>query len=147
MQGSEHRDDEHSTPVEDPRPRLRWRFIASVLLIAFLVGVMLGRLFDPPRLRIEDAEPWEQGLQLWFNREPQALSEHVNGALVYRFDDAYGRVRDGQLSLPMGLVNWRIERDGRDLLLVLISPRPLDGEWRGAPEDGRWRVRLALRPE
>nr|WP_322942056.1 hypothetical protein [Pseudomonas sp. s4] len=42
-------------------------------------------------------------------------------------------------------MNWRIERDGRDLLLVLVSPRPLDGEWRGAQEDGRWRAHLLLR--
>lgn len=121
--------------------------MASVMLIAFLVGVMLGRLFEPPRIHIEDVEPWEQGLQLWLNREPQARVEHVDGALVYRYEDAYGRVRDGQLKLPLGLVNWRVERDGRDLLLVLVSPRPLDGEWRGAQEDGRWRARLALRPQ
>lgn len=120
--------------------------MASVMLIAFLVGSMIGRAFDPPRLRIEQVEPWEQGVQLWFNREPQALAEHADGALRYRFEDAYGRVREGRLSLPLGLVNWRVERDGRDLLLVLVSPRPLDGEWRGAEEDGRWRVQLALRP-
>lgn len=117
------------------------------MLLAFLIGVMIGRVFEPPRLRIEDAEPWAQGLQLWFNREPPQQAEHVEGALVYRYEDAYGRVRDGQLKLPLGLVNWRIERDGRDLLLVLVSPRPLDGEWRGTKVDGRWRARLVLRPE
>ena len=121
--------------------------MASVMLIAFLVGLMLGRLCDPPRLHIEEIEPWEQGLQLSLNREPQAQSEHIDGALVYRYEDAYGRVRAGQLQLPLGLVNWRLERDGRDLLLVLVSARPLDGEWRGAWEDGRWRARLALRPK
>ena len=121
--------------------------MASVMLIAFLVGLMLGRLFDPPRLHIEAVEPWEQGLQLWLNREPQAQAEHVDGALVYRYEDVYGKVRDGQLKLPLGLVNWRVKRDGRDLLLVLVSPRPLDGEWRGAQVDGRWRARLALRPK
>ena len=117
------------------------------MLLAFLIGVMIGRVFDPPRLRIEDAEPWAQGLQLWFNREPPQQAEHVDGALVYRYEDAYGRVRDGQLKLPLGLVNWRIERDGRDLLLVLVSPRPLSGEWRGTKVDERWRARLVLRPE
>lgn len=126
---------------------MRWRFVASVMLIAFLVGVMIGRVFDPPRLRIEDVEPWEQGLQVWFNREPPQQAEHVEGALVYRYGDAYGRVRDGQLKLPLGLVNWRIERDGRDLLLVLVSPRPLNGEWRASEVDGRWRARLVLRTQ
>ncbi|UTH31354.1 hypothetical protein [Ectopseudomonas hydrolytica] len=147
MQGSEHRDDRHSTPVEDPRPRLRWRFVGSVMLIAFLVGMMLGRLFDPPPLRIEDVEPWAEGLQLLFNREPQAHAEPFGGALVYRYENAYGREREGQLNLALGLVNWRVQRDGRDLLLVLVSPRPLAGQWHGAQEDGRWRARLALRPE
>lgn len=117
------------------------------MLIAFLVGMMIGRVFDPPRLRVEDAGPWEQGLQLWFNREPQALTEHADGVLRYRFEAAYGRVREGRLRLPLGLVNWRIERDGRDLLLVLISPRPLGAEWGGTEVDGRWRVQLTLRPE
>ncbi|MGP0173070.1 hypothetical protein ACSVIJ_14440 [Pseudomonas sp. NCHU5208] len=147
MQHSEHWDGRHSTPPEDPRPRLRWRFVASIMLTAFLVGVMIGRVFDPPRLRVEAAEPWAQGLQLWFNRAPEAQAEPVDGALRYRFEDAYGRVREGQLKLPLGMVNWRIERDGRDLLLVLISPRPLSGEWRGSEVDGRWRVQLTLRPE
>jgi len=45
------------------------------MLLAFLIGVMIGRVFDPPRLRIEDAEPWAQGLQLWFNREPPQQAE------------------------------------------------------------------------
>jgi hypothetical protein len=147
MQHSEHWDERHSTPPEDPRPRLRWRFMASVVLIAFLAGVMLGRLFEPPRLHIEAVEPWERGLQLWFNREPEAQVERLDGALVYRYEDVYGRVTDGQLRLPSGLVNWRLQRDGRDLLLVLVSPRPLDGEWHAAREDGRWRARLTLRPE
>ncbi|ERI53334.1 hypothetical protein EA796_18595 [Pseudomonas sp. AOB-7] len=147
MQGSERRDDGHSTPVEDPRPRIRWRFMASLALLAFLLGSMLGRLFEPAPLRIEDAEPWAAGLQVWFNREPEALAEHVQGALSYRFVDAYGRERQGRLDLDGTPVNWRIQREGRDLRLMLVAARPLGGEWRGAEVDGRWRVRLTLRRE
>lgn len=121
--------------------------MASLALLAFLVGVMLGRLFEPAPLRIEGAEPWAGGLEIHFNREPEVFSEHFDGALIYRFVDAYGREREGRLDLGGGLVNWRIQRDGRDLRLILVAARPLGGEWRGAAEGGRWRVRLALRPE
>ena len=121
--------------------------MASLALLAFLLGMMLGRLFEPAPLRIEAGEPWADGLQIWFNREPQALAEHSQGTLVYRFVNAYGRERHGRLDLGGTPVNWRIERDGRDLRLVLVATRPLGGQWRGAKVDGRWRVRLTLRRE
>lgn len=121
--------------------------MASVALLAFLVGLMLGRLFDPAPLRIEGAEPWSDGLLIDFNREPEVLVEHFDGALAYRFENSFGREREGRIQLQGNPVNWRIQRDGRDLLLILVAARPMGGEWRGGDEDGRWRVRLALRPE
>lgn len=121
--------------------------MASLALLAFLLGSLLGRLFEPAPLRIEGAEPLAAGLQVWFNREPQALEEHLQGALSYRFVDAYGRERQGRLDLGGTPVNWRIQREGRDLRLLLVATRPLGGEWRGADVDGRWRVRLTLRRE
>lgn len=107
----------------------------------------MGRLFEPAPLRIEDAQPAGQGLVLQFNREPQVLAEHVGGALAYRFENAFGRERQGRLELGGHPVNWRIQREGRDLRLMLVATRPLRGEWRGAAEDGGWQVRLALRSE
>ncbi|GIZ12494.1 hypothetical protein [Pseudomonas sp. NCCP-436] len=144
MQGSVHEDEGHSTPVEDPRPRLLRRFLASLALIAFLLGVLLGRLFETPPLYIEEAQASERTLQLWFNREPQASAEHLDGALIYRFADAYGRERAGRLVLDGVPVSWRIRRDGRDLRLLLLASRPLYGDWQLNKEDGRWRLQLTL---
>lgn len=121
--------------------------MGALALLAFLLGVLLGRLFEPAPLRVEDAEPWAEGLQVWFNREPAVLDEHFAGTLAYRFTDAYGRERQGRIDLGGSPVNWRIQREGRDLRLMLVAVRPLAGEWRGAAVDGRWRVRLTLRRE
>lgn len=93
---------------------------------------------------IEEAQGSEQALQLWFNREPQADAEHLDGALIYRFVDAYGRERAGRLLLDGVPINWRIQREGRDLRLLLLASRPLHGDWQLDKEDGRWRLQLAV---
>ena len=109
---------------------------------------MLGKLLEPAPLRLEAVEPADGSLIVWFNREPELLFEPVLGTLNYRFAKAYGREQAGQLQVHNSFVNWRVERNQRgDLQLLLVAPRPLSGQWRGAAEDGRWRVELALRLE
>ena len=42
-------------------------------------------------------------------------------------------------------VNWRLRRTDGGLLLTLVAARPLQGDWAGAPQDGRWRLQVNLR--
>ncbi|AYC34660.1 hypothetical protein D3880_20770 [Pseudomonas cavernae] len=145
MHGSALEDGRHSTP-EDPRPQLRWRFLAALALLGLLVGLMLGRLSSPEPVSLERVEVQAGGLVLWFNREAQVHGEHVQGALLLRID-AEGEARRGQLQLNGKAVNWRVGRGAQGLLLNLVAARPLRGEWHGATADGRWRLTISLRAE
>ena len=115
-------------------------------LFGFLVGMMIGRLGDPQPVMLEKVEVTADGLQLWFDAEPKVAAEHVDGALVMRFD-AEGSSRQGQLQLNGRTVNWRVLRNKGGMLLNLVAARPLQAQWHGAAEGGRWRLEVSLTAE
>ena len=47
MHGSEGKDGLHSTPEEDPRPKLMRRMFFSLAIVGVMVGLMIGRLTAP----------------------------------------------------------------------------------------------------
>jgi hypothetical protein len=138
---------EDFTHVEpDPRPKLLTRFIASIALFGFLVGMMIGRLSDPAPVMLDEIQLTADGMALWFDTEPKLTAEHVHGALVMRID-AEGSSRQGQLQLDGRNVNWRVLRSKGGLLVNFVAARPLRGQWHGAAEGGRWRLVISLAPE
>lgn len=143
MRGSKPEDGRHSTPDPGPRPRPWARVIGSLALFGFLIGLMIGRLLQPDPLRLASVEVAEQGLQLWFNVEPKVRAGHIEGAFFLRVE-SLGREQQGQLRLQGKVVNWRLRREGRDLLLRMVAARPLRGEWHAEELDGRWRLRVSL---
>src|SRR3990167_2642786 len=143
MRGSKPEDGRHSTPDPGPRPRPWARVIGSLALFGFLLGLMIGRMLQPDPLRLASVEVAEEGLQLWFNVEPQVRAGHIEGAFFLRVE-SLGREHQGQLRLQGKVVNWRLRREGRDLLLRLVAARPLRGEWHAEELNGRWRLRVSL---
>ena len=138
---------EDFTPAEpDPRPKLLLRVIASLALFGFLVGMMIGRLGDPQPIMLEKVQVVSGGLELQFDTEPKVTAEHVDGALVMRFD-ADGSSRQGQLQLDGKNVNWRLLRSKGGLLLNLVAARPLRAQWHGTAEGGSWRLVISLAAE
>ncbi|HEX8542969.1 MAG TPA: hypothetical protein VF671_14845 [Pseudomonas sp.] len=146
MHGSELKDGVHSTPEEDPRPKLWPRVLGSLAIVGLMVGLMIGRLTEPDPLELLQIEELPTGLALWFNHEPQVVSEQVDGTVALRFT-ATGQPWRGQLKLDGKDVRWKLERSGKDLLLNLLAARPLHGDLRGAAVDGRWRLEVSLREE
>ncbi|MBU0901983.1 MULTISPECIES: hypothetical protein [Pseudomonas] len=140
MRGSELEGEQHST---DPRPRPWVRVIGSLALFGFLIGLMIGRLFQPDPLWLERVEVREQGLELWFNVEPVPREEHAGGVFILRLE-SFGREQQGQLQVQGRLANWRLQRERKDLLLRVLAARPLRGEWRAEEVDGRWRLLVSL---
>ncbi|MDP2747376.1 hypothetical protein [Pseudomonas sp.] len=143
MRGSKPEDGRHSTPDPGPRPRPWARVIGSLALFGFLIGLMIGRMLQPDPLRLASVEVAQQGLQLWFNVEPKVRVDHIAGVFFLRVE-SLGREQQGQLRLQDKMVNWRLRREGRDLLLRLLAARPLRGEWRAEALDGRWRLTVSL---
>jgi hypothetical protein len=143
MLGSKPEDARHSTPDPGPRPRPWVRVIGSLALFGYLIGLMIGRMLQPDPLRLASVEVVEQGLQLWFNVEPKVRTDHIDGVFFLRVE-SLGREQQGQLRLQGKVVNWRLRREGRDLLLRVLAARPLRGEWRAEELDGRWRLTVSL---
>lgn len=117
--------------------------IGSLALFGFLVGLMIGRLLQPEPLWLKQVEVVDGGLALWFNVEPEVRVSHFEGAFILRAE-TLGRERQGRLRLQGRWVNWRLQREGRELVLRLVAARPLRGEWHAEEQDGRWRLRVSL---
>ena len=144
MHGSELKDGQHSTPEEDPRPKLWPRVLGSLAIVGVMVGMMIGRLTAPEPIELQQVDVLEDGLVVWFNDEPKLHGELVDGTLGLLFD-AKGKAQSGQLKLNGKNVNWRVRATDGGLLLTLVAARALQGDWAGAPQDGRWRLQVNLR--
>ncbi|PTS82083.1 hypothetical protein DBR00_18390 [Pseudomonas sp. HMWF032] len=143
MRGSELDDEQYST---DPRPRPWVRVIASLGVFGFLIGLMIGRMFQPDPLWLERVEVLEQGLELWFNVEPIPHEEHVAGVINLRLK-SFGRELQGTLKVNGRQANWRLQRERRDLVLRVVAARPLHSAWRAEQVGSRWRLVVSLREQ
>ncbi|PUA42654.1 hypothetical protein C5U62_25060 [Pseudomonas protegens] len=146
MHGSEEKDGLHSTPEEDPRPKLMLRVFGSLAIVGMMVGLMIGRLTQPDPIELQQVEVAADGLVVWFSQEPKVHGEHIDGTIALLFD-AQGRAQNGQLQVNQKTVNWRVRLADQGLLLNLVAARPLRGEWSASQVDGRWRLAIHLREE
>ncbi|WP_449430788.1 hypothetical protein [Pseudomonas putida] len=143
MHGSRREDDEHSTLEPDLRSKAWPRVLFSLAIFGMLVGLMIGRLTAPEERQLEQIEVVQGGLDLWFNEQPKLHGENVDGAVALLFE-AQGKAQRGQLSLQGKPVSWRVQNSAQGLLLSVVAARPLQGEWAGAEDAGRWRVQVRL---
>ena len=144
MHGSELKDGQHSTLEEDPRPKLWPRVLGSLAIVGVMVGMMIGRLTAPTPVELQQVDVLANGLVVWFSDEPKLHGELVDGTLGVLFD-AKGKPQNGQLMLNGKNVNWRVRDTDAGLLLTVVAARALQGDWAGAPQDGRWRLQVNLR--
>lgn len=115
----------------------------SLAIVGLMVGLMIGRLTTPDEHELQKVEVVQDGLELWFNAEPQLHGENVQGTVALLFQ-AQGKAQHGQLSLQGKPVSWRVQKSDKGLLLTVVAARPLRGEWAGAEDAGRWRVQVKL---
>ncbi|WP_421547622.1 hypothetical protein [Pseudomonas sp. QD4] len=146
MHGSEEKDRLHSTPEEDPRPKLMLRVFGSLAIVGLMVGLMIGRLTTPEPTLLQQVEVQPDGLVVWFSQEPKVHGEHIDGTVALLFD-AQGSAQNGRLKVNDKDVNWRVRAADAGLLLNLVAARPLHGEWAGTKVDGRWKLQIHLREE
>ncbi|MBF8754251.1 hypothetical protein [Pseudomonas guariconensis] len=143
MHGSRHEDDEHSTLEPDLRSKAWPRVLLSLSIVGMMVGLMIGRLTAPEDRVLEQVEVVQDGLDLWFNEEPKLHGETVQGTVAVVFQ-AEGKAQRGQLQVQGKPAGWRLQNSEEGLLLTVIAARPLQGEWSGAQDAGRWRVQVRL---
>lgn len=146
MHGSEGKDALHSTPEDDPRPKLLPRVMGSLAIVGLMVGLMIGRLTIPDPVELQQVAPAVNGVVVWFNSEPKLHGEQVDGTVALLFD-AQGKAGNGRLKVNDKDVNWRLRKTDAGLLLNLVAARPLRGEWSGEKVDGRWRLEIHLQEQ
>jgi hypothetical protein len=86
MHGSEGKDGLHSTPEEDPRPKLMRRMFFSLAIVGVMVGLMIGRLTTPDPTELQQVDVVTDGLVVWFNNEPKLHGEHIDGSVALLCD-------------------------------------------------------------
>ena len=130
------------------RPRPWLKVMLSLCVIGLLVGLMIGRLVNPPGAlpNILAVEPSAEGLALLLDAQPTVRAGQLDGALALRIE-ARAKAQRGQLRIEGAPVRWTLEPQDGGVLLTLLSTRRLRGTWSGVEEDGRWRLEISARPE
>jgi len=150
MQRSEPENGGHSTPAQEQmRPRPWLKVMVSLCVLGLLLGLMLGRLVNPPHEgppQILAVEPSADGLMLTLNAQPAVRAGQLDGALALQID-ASGAAQQGQLRIGDAPVRWKLEPRDKGVLLTLLSTRRLQGTWDSAEVQGRWRLNVSARPE
>lgn len=155
MRGTDSEDDRHSTAAggpaagdpayENPLPRLRRRYFASLVLLGLLLGSFIGRVTAPGPVQLLRVEPVPGGLHVWFDREPELYSQDVDGAVGMLFQ-AEGSAANGRLESTGTNVSWRVQNTEKGLLLHFVATRPLTAEWDGKKQDGDWLLQVRVAP-
>lgn len=131
------------------RPRPWLKVMVSLCVLGLLLGLMLGRLLNPPHEgppQILAVEPSADGLMLTLNAQPAVRAGQLDGALALQID-ASGAAQQGQLRIGDAPVRWKLEPRDKGVLLTLLSTRRLQGTWDSAEVQGRWRLNVSARPE
>ena len=131
------------------RPRPWLKVMVSLAVLGLLLGLMLGRLVNPPHEgppQILAVEPSANGLILTLDAQPAVRAGQLDGALALQIQ-ASGKAEQGQLRIGDAPVRWKLEPDEQGVRLTLLSTRRLQGAWDSAEVEGRWRLTVSARPE
>lgn len=131
------------------RPRPWLKVMVSLAVLGLLLGLMLGRLVNPPHEgppQILAVEPSADGLILTLDAQPAVRAGQLDGALALQIQ-ASGKAEQGQLRIGDAPVRWKLEPDEQGVRLTLLSTRRLQGAWDSAEVEGRWRLTVSARPE
>ncbi len=136
-------DDRGDSTAHDPRPRLRRRFFAALVLIGFLFGGLLGRLMAPEPVRLLEVQAFDAGLRLRLDGQADYREASAGGGYTLSLQ-AEGREATGQLNLEGQAVRWRVQPGEQGLSLRLVALRPLQVRASAREEGGAWLLELRL---
>ena len=146
MRVTDSENDRHSTAPHDPLRRQRRRFFGSLVLLGLLFGSFLGHFFRPGPVELLRVELAVDGLQLWFDREPEYYSQDVDGAVGMLFQ-AKGSAQRGRLDINDTSIGWRLQGIEKGLLLHFVATRPLVAKWSGRDANDGWRLDVVVKPK
>lgn len=145
--------DANSTWESLPRRQLLLKFFASIALIAFLVGMMLGRLVNPPvppefPNRVEQLQRYTDGLAVCLKRATQVQVNQQQGAYQLVFMSTSGSPAQGEIQLAdQQVIRWRVQPEAEAVRVVFAGVQPIVGQWYPRSTDQHWcadiRIQLA----
>lgn len=133
-----------STWESPPRRQWIFKFFASLALLAFLVGMMLGRLFNPaavPQYRnsVVQVQSYANGLGVCLKRPAQVQISYQQGAYQLALLDVYGQAAQGEIMLAeQQPVRWYITPENGFVRVVLVGLQPLIGQWSPRSSEQQW---------
>lgn len=133
-----------STWESPPRRQWIFKFFASLALLAFLVGMMLGRLFNPaavPQYRnsVVQVQSYANGLGVCLKRAAQVQMSYQQGAYQLALLDAYAQAAQGEIMLAeQQLVRWYITPEDGFVRVVFVGLQPLRGQWSQRSSEQQW---------
>ena len=135
------------------------KFLASLMLFGFLLGLMLGRLTEPPRQyahRVIQVQAYADGLAVCLSAPAEIQSSTFEGAYQLLLQDTLGESAQGELILGSTKgatkgsaepIRWLLEQHNGDVRLIFVGLQPLRGRWQPRVTETLWcadiQVRLA----
>lgn len=126
------------------------KFFASLVLLGFLLGLMIGRALEPERVpapvnHVQQVQTYQDGLALCLARPAQVQATVAHGAYQLVFQNTVGQSAQGELFLAQGEpVRWRLVSQEREARLVFIGLQPVLGRWQPRSTDTQWCVDIQI---
>lgn len=155
MRSPDYKIETNSTLDPLPRRQLLVKFLASLMLFGFLLGLMLGRLTEPPRQyahRVIQVQAYADGLAVCLSAPAEVQSSTLEGAYQLLLQDTLGESAQGELILGSTKgsaepIRWLLEQHNGDVRLIFVGLQPLRGRWQPRVTETLWcadiQVRLA----
>ncbi len=144
MRDPDNKFDPNSTWEALPRRPLLLKFLASLVLFGFLLGLMLGQLLHPTK-PINDTNPvvqlltYADGLGVCLKAPTQVQTAHTQGVYQLWFADSSGRDARGEIILAEGpRITWRLEQQASGLLVTFIGLQAVQGQWQARQTTANW---------
>ncbi len=119
-------------------------------LFSFLVGMMLGRVFEEPKTSqysstVVQLQSYANGLGICLSAPTQVHAQTEKGIYQLLLLNSKGQAAQGELALAEGQpVRWRVEPQETMMRVVFIGLQPVLGQWRARDSDELWCVDVQL---
>lgn len=143
--------DTNSTWEALPRRPLLLKFIASLMLLGFLVGLMLGKLRQPQapqiaRNTVEQLATYTDGLRVCLRTPASIQAGDIQGSYQVLLADTTGRAARGELTLAGGeKVVWQLQPQADATQVIFTGLQPLVGQWHVNATAEPWCVDLQIK--
>lgn len=150
MPDPENKIDANSTWESPPRRQWIFKVFASMVLFGFLVGMMLGRVFEEPKTSqysstVVQLQNYADGLGICLSAPVQVQAQAEEGIYQLLLFNSTGQAAHGEFALAEGQpVRWRVEPQETMMRVVFIGLQPVLGQWRARTSAALWCIDVQL---